>query len=281
MQKSLPSYKQIKDKYKEGQTLSPVEIGRGVVFLLIEELADDTLPNAFFPDNTLQDSGEFYIAMLQNLTELSKQHLDVYDMVYYTSVMICCIRCLVHEHIYCVETLSENLKSSSYARQQLEQISFIDKTIAEADNKNISAVLEKIKNNYINNMPQTKKEADYKNTSQIMLLHISAINKFAEIISLHWDMPEILRLFYSSSKITSYNTWINSALDDVNKHIITEPKINLSEVKINTYKAKIISQLFEGRYLDISRLDAFLKALKDGAGFTISGGSGGSGGSQQ
>lgn len=272
MQKSLPSYKHIKDKYKNGQELTPVEIGRGIVFLLIEELADDTLPNHFLPDNTIQDSGEFYIAMLQNLSELSKQHLDTYDMVYYINVMVCCIRCLVYESSYCIEKLASNINYYDYARQKGEHINFIDKAISMTDDKNTCKALKEIKNNYLKTIPLLKNEIDYKNSLQAILLQLSAIYKFSEIISLNWQIPELARLFCSSTRKMNYNTWVKSALGEVNKYIFTEPKISLSEIKIQPDNAKTISQLLEGRYLDISRIDAFIKTLKEGTGIIISGG---------
>lgn len=273
MQKSLPSYEHIKEKYKNGQSLSPIEIGRGLVFLLIEELVDDILPNNPSAAKANQECGEFYSGMLQKLTELSKHHLDCYDMVYYNTIMVCCIRCLVNENKYCVETLSTNINNSTYARQKLEQIDFIDETISEIDDEKICLALNRVKNHFVKTVAEYKNEAEYKDISLNILLHMSAINMFAEIISLHWDMPELLYLFYSSSKKASYNSWIKSALDDVNKHIVTEPKIKLAQVKISPNNAKNISQLFNGRYLDISRLHAYLRALKEGTGLTISGGS--------
>lgn len=273
MKKSLPSYKDIKDKYINNQALSPIEIGRGLIFLLIEELIEDNLPDDYLAEDTSQENEDFYIAMLQSLTSLSKHYLDTYEMVYYTTVMVCCIRCLVYERKYYIETLSRNLNNCAYANMEMQQAHFIDKAIDGTEDKNICNILKKIKNIFIKSTAQTKKETEYKNISHAILLHLSAIYKFVEIISLNWEMPELTFLFYSSTKKSSYNSWLKATLNEVNKHIFTEPKLNISEVKIQEQNANIISQLLVGRYIDISRINAFLRTLKNGGGLTISGGS--------
>lgn len=258
MQTSLPSYKQIKAKYKKEKALSPIEIGRGLVFLLIDEL-----------HNPQHRKEAFDLPMLQDLTAQSKHHMDRYDMLYYTTVMVCCIRCLVHERRYWIEAQSQKITDVANIKKELEQVELIEKACAENSNAKVLKILQKLKDNCTD---KTSPEEAIEETKmiRIIILQLSAIYKFVEIISEIWKLPELTSLFYTPA-IKNYDNWVNAALNEVNKHLLTDEKLNIDEIKIQAENAASVHSLLQGRYLDISRIQAFLEALKEGIALTVSG----------